>query len=343
MAHTLTTALPLDPTAYLNGLRLFERAAQRTIEAIHEAFSDLGEALGRVAEVSGRAFPADPMAYTTGAAHGMGRPAAVQTHVRDLDPAAPTRPERVADGPSRPTAANAGDGVPGKAGLAWGARELEQADRLREEALAGLRLADALTGLDLGGTLESAALHRGELDREHDSSPGQQGEASASRVAGLLAEVGNLYHAAEEGLVITASTAGASERVDELGAAIEALHDKAVTITTRHMEAHASGGWAGVTGLGTDTVPAMLTPGEYVVNRRAAQMWAPLLAAINAGAFPARMHRGGPVFAAREAGGGPVTNHYGPVNQHFSAPIDRHTIRSVIIPEIERARARGKV
>ncbi len=38
--------------------------------------------------------------------------------------------------------------------------------------------------------------------------------------------------------------------------------------------------------LGTDTVPAWLTPGEFIVNRMAAQRNAPALAAINAGASP---------------------------------------------------------
>ena len=40
---------------------------------------------------------------------------------------------------------------------------------------------------------------------------------------------------------------------------------------------------------GTDTVPAMLTPGEFVVNREAAQTYMPILHAINSGHF----NRGG--------------------------------------------------
>jgi hypothetical protein len=32
---------------------------------------------------------------------------------------------------------------------------------------------------------------------------------------------------------------------------------------------------------GTDTVPAMLTPGEFVVNKKATDMYGPLLAAMN--------------------------------------------------------------
>ena len=43
----------------------------------------------------------------------------------------------------------------------------------------------------------------------------------------------------------------------------------------------ASGGFA----KGTDTVPAMLTPGEFVINRKATQEFGPLLSAINSPTF----------------------------------------------------------
>jgi hypothetical protein len=43
----------------------------------------------------------------------------------------------------------------------------------------------------------------------------------------------------------------------------------------------ASGGFA----RGTDTVPAMLTPGEFIVNRKATQRFGPLLSAINSPTF----------------------------------------------------------
>ena len=38
---------------------------------------------------------------------------------------------------------------------------------------------------------------------------------------------------------------------------------------------------------GTDTVPAMLTPGEFVVNRRSTQKHLPVLQAINSGTYSA--------------------------------------------------------
>jgi len=317
MAHTLTAALPLDPTAYLHGLRRFERAAQRTIEATHEAFSHWGEALGRAAEMPSKAFAAAPMAHTIGAAQDTGRPAETQPHVRELDSAAPAWPERDAAGLSSPSATEARAGVANGTRLAWQPGELDWAERLCKDAPAGPQLPATLAGLDLQGALGSAAVHDGQLDRAHGPSLDRQMEAVANRNAG--------------------------EPVNGLGAAVEVLHDRALPSIARHMEAYAPMGGAGATGLGADALPAMLTACDYALDRPAAQGPAPLLDATDAGAVPGRMHSGGPVFAARETGGGPVANHYGPVNQHFSVPIDRHTIRSVIIPEIERARARGKV
>lgn len=317
MAHMFTTAFPRDPAAYLDGLRRFERAAQRAAAATRGAFSDLGKALARVGEASAKAFPGAPMADTIGAVQDTGRPAETRAHVRELDAAAPAWPEREAAGLSSPLATEASVGVAGGTGLAWEAGELDRAERLCEDAPAGRQLPATLAGLDLQGALGSAAVHDGQLDRARGSSLGRQMEAVTNRNAG--------------------------EPVNGLGAAVGALHDRALPTIARHMEAYAPMGWAGVTGLGTDALPAMLTPRDYALDRPAAQGPAPLLDATDAGAVPGRIHSGGPVFAAREAAGGPVTNHYGPVNQHFSVPIDRHTIRSVIVPEIERARARGKV
>jgi hypothetical protein len=57
---------------------------------------------------------------------------------------------------------------------------------------------------------------------------------------------------------------------------------------------------------GTDTVPAMLTPGEFVVNRQATQANLPLLKAINGGA-PTPYSNGGIVYLSR-GNRGPVQN-----------------------------------
>jgi hypothetical protein len=58
---------------------------------------------------------------------------------------------------------------------------------------------------------------------------------------------------------------------------------------------------------GTDTVPAMLTPGEFVVNRAATQKNLPLLKAINNGV--GGYSDGGVVYL--QPGGGPVGNRPG--------------------------------
>jgi hypothetical protein len=49
---------------------------------------------------------------------------------------------------------------------------------------------------------------------------------------------------------------------------------------------------------GTDTVPAMLTPGEFVVNRSATQKHLPLLQSINSGSTPNQYSQGGVVYLA---------------------------------------------
>jgi len=71
-----------------------------------------------------------------------------------------------------------------------------------------------------------------------------------------------------------------------------------------------NGALAGIT-QGTDTVPAMLTPGEFVVNREASQRHMPILQAINSGHFNRGgiinyLANGGIVAPRYYAGAGPV-------------------------------------
>jgi hypothetical protein len=49
---------------------------------------------------------------------------------------------------------------------------------------------------------------------------------------------------------------------------------------------------AGGLSRGTDTVPAMLTPGEFVMNKRATKTFGPMLAAINGSKFPSMLSKG---------------------------------------------------
>ena len=45
--------------------------------------------------------------------------------------------------------------------------------------------------------------------------------------------------------------------------------------------------------MGSDTVPAMLTPGEFIVNRAAASAYRPLLETINESKYPGMLGLGG--------------------------------------------------
>ncbi|NDB58377.1 hypothetical protein EB001_08015, partial [bacterium] len=70
-------------------------------------------------------------------------------------------------------------------------------------------------------------------------------------------------------------------------------------------EARAAGGMINFTPRGTDTVPAMLTPGEFVVNRQSAQANMPLLRSINSSGGKA-FSMGGVVYAADGWDGGQI-------------------------------------
>jgi hypothetical protein len=158
----------------------------------------------------------------------------------------------------------------------------------------------------------------------------QQQAAALANITDLRVKIDQLkFQAASVELKL--ETKGAGKQIEELRKAIEDLDGKVVTIITRHVEGFQGGGWVGRRG--TDTVPAMLTPGEYVLTPDDARQFVPLLRAMKSGAFPARGF----------ARGGPVTNNYGPVNIQMPAGSDRQYVRTVVIPEIERARARGRI
>jgi TP901 family phage tail tape measure protein len=62
-----------------------------------------------------------------------------------------------------------------------------------------------------------------------------------------------------------------------------------------NVRAYSGGRFFANGGRGTDTIPAMLTPGEFVVNARSARNFFPQLQAINAGQTPAYRDQGGTV------------------------------------------------
>ena len=119
--------------------------------------------------------------------------------------------------------------------------------------------------------------------------------------------------AALQGKLVKVLAEGAGDsaaRVAQLRAEIAALQGKTVTITTvsrrvagtdsgdviGHGSRHATGGYIAGPGSGTsDSIPAWLSNGEYVINAKATAKYLPLLHAINAKKFAT----GGPVgFAA---------------------------------------------
>jgi hypothetical protein len=57
--------------------------------------------------------------------------------------------------------------------------------------------------------------------------------------------------------------------------------------------------------MGSDTVPAMLTPGEFVINKKASQEFGPLLSMLNESKYPSMI---GSSYDGQGAGIGAVTS-----------------------------------
>ncbi len=121
---------------------------------------------------------------------------------------------------------------------------------------------------------------KGAIDNQTSSANGGIGA-----VAALAAAWSNVAQAAWDAAAaaVAASLASSSTSGEAEGAALGGL-----------MRRFDRGGFAQ---RGTDTIPAMLSPGEFVVNSRATQRWYSQLVAMNAGLSPSRF-----------AGGGQVTN-----------------------------------
>lgn len=136
-------------------------------------------------------------------------------------------------------------------------------------------------------------------------------------------------------------TRAALMRVGELQQRIAGLNGKVITITTRFVDVDspringsrstrggitkADGGYISGPGTGTsDSIPAWLSNGEYVINAAATSKHKDLLTAINAGKFA----NGGPVgFAA----GGPVSVPLGDFYSRYTSSLGPETSRSDVV------------
>lgn len=95
---------------------------------------------------------------------------------------------------------------------------------------------------------------------------------------------------------------------------------------------HYAGG--GFVPFGTDTQPAMLTPGEFVVNRAAAATFAPQLRALNAGQMPQ--------FNNNVTTSGDTHNNYGDINITMNNPVSPALVRD-LANRINIERKRGTI
>jgi hypothetical protein len=75
---------------------------------------------------------------------------------------------------------------------------------------------------------------------------------------------------------------------------------------------------------GTDTVPAMLTPGEYVVNKESTKSFLPLLTALNESRYPSslvkRLSAGAGNVKITRSFNNPLYSLSSPLNQNFVQP-----------------------
>lgn len=124
------------------------------------------------------------------------------------------------------------------------------------------------------------------------------GEATQEKVDDLTKQVNEL--AGQKEIIFEAITAPAIAELENLKRVLdEATKPRTVRINVERTEGFAAGG--SVPG-STDTVPARLTPGEFVVNRSAASRYRGLLEAMNSSPTSSP-----PALAASARAGSPVT------------------------------------
>ncbi|NUT53679.1 MAG: hypothetical protein HOV94_41280 [Saccharothrix sp.] len=172
---------------------------------------------------------------------------------------------------------------------------------------------------------------------------------AALGVTGRVNEAGQAVYRLPNGreIVLTANNADALAKINQVNSAN--VRDKFFSVVMRMqvdsggvpiagsnrspgaVGGYNSGGWVGGTGPDRDSVPALLTPKEFVVNRRAAKRFGPLLEAINeseGGTKELQMPEG---VAAAGDGSVPVTtasasaasvvNNYFTVSPTFTGPV----------------------
>jgi len=181
-------------------------------------------------------------------------------------------------------------------------------DAMLAAGASGGNLTDAL-----GAAAKAAGLSLPELAKMKDSLglAGDAGNAVAKSLADALAKSGLLPPTLKDAGSEADGIRGAMEKAlanitssaSQAQALATALQNAAIASATIHIPAapaatgHAGGGLVGGSGTG-DTVPAMLAPGEFVVNAKDAQKHLALLAQINAGMEVAHFATGGPVGTA---------------------------------------------
>ena len=210
-------------------------------------------------------------------------------------------------------------------------KSLDYAGRAWEESSsrgAKLRLAGAMRKIQ-------AEIERGIADQKAKA----QADANLAQLSidQLIGKMHELQDQVTRQLALNTNFPEVASQVDAIRQKLDEIKDKFVTITVKYAEQHAAGGWVGGGTPGRDSVHALLTPGEFVVNARAAAMNRALLERVNAGfAVPARFAQGGHV------GGRSVADQRTVVNVTFNGPGDRQYIRQVVIPGIQQAVRRGR-
>lgn len=156
-------------------------------------------------------------------------------------------------------------------------------------------------------------------------------ERQKQLISELKAELESLFEDMSRTITIKLDTTEAKEALAELKAQLNDFMSqmrgeisKAAGQSTPP-EQHAYGGWVGGSRVG-DSVPAMLSPGEYVVNAQAARSYAPMLEAINGFSLPSQTPAGN------------VS-----VNINVSQALTSEYIRDVLAPEIHRSISRSRI